>query len=282
MQVGPTMTATIPDFTHDLRSYAVQPIAFIEQYFASHGAAVTHDFVSRVRIYPFISDLFGEWLSRRTETSNADIRHSLSTIVREVISNMTLNELAEMLKASLKLASDQAGIVATTDIAATLREFQLSRLADRVAKHGATINLANIELALSSEPQQPDDARPQAGDYNDFLSELKEAGVVIPQGSGGPASTKLKQARRKTASITAAANVEQYLSPDARTRILTDVFGSDAEDLARSLDLINKAKDWKQASIYLEALFMRRKIDPQGTSAIRLADAVYARFNSPR
>ena len=280
MQVGPTMTATIPDFTHDLRSYAVQPIGFIEQYFASHGAAVTHDLVSRVRIYPFISDLFGEWLSRRTTTSNSDIRQSLSTIVREVISNMTLTELAEMLRASLKLASDQTGIIATTDIASTLREFQLSKLADRVLKHGSSINLANIELALRSEPTQTPPLAEVSNNYSDFLSELKEAGVVIPQAPSTRTveAPKAKLAKRRSSPAT----VDTFLSPDARNRILDDVFGNDSDDLSRSLDLINRAKDWKQASIYLEALFMRRKIDPQNPSAIRLADAVYARFNAAR
>ena len=69
------------------------------------------------------------------------------------------------------------------------------------------------------------------------------------------------------------------LSPHAREKIMSKIFRDDENDFRRSMELINNAKDWKQASIYLDALFMRRKVDPDSKTATRLTDAVYARFH---
>lgn len=75
-------------------------------------------------------------------------------------------------------------------------------------------------------------------------------------------------------------SVETYFSPDAKEKVMSKIFRDDEEDYQRSIALIDRAKDWKQASIYLDALFMRRKVDPYSKTAIRLTDAVYARFHS--
>ena len=100
-----------------------------------------------------------------------------------------------------------------------------------------------------------------------------------------PAAAKAAVSNRnsKTAVKSVAApkkSVETYLSPDAKDKVFLKIFREDQDDYDRSMQLINNAKDWKQASIYLDALFMRRKVDPYSKTAVRLTDAVYACFHS--
>jgi hypothetical protein len=293
MQVGPAITP-IPEeaLMLDIREYAAHPLTFIRKQLADHGATSTREFIERVDLYPFISDLFGEWLHRSNDISNAS--NVLSTITREVIGNMTLTELCSMLQRPLSLMANDDGDVATSRLASILRELHLSSLAEKVQAHGTPIKPQDLEAVITSTAPVVETPETPSSNYTDFLSELKEAGVIIPP-SAKERQTKVqakrianaeekttgpvKSAKPKSAPAKATVGVESMLSPEARGKIMTKIFRDDEDDFRRSMELINKAKDWKQASIYLDALFMRRKVDPYSKTATRLTDAVYARFN---
>jgi hypothetical protein len=301
MQVGPAISPSPESkLTLDLKEYASRPLTFIHRQLLDHGPEVTRELIDRARMYPFISDLFGEWLARNNHRSAEAASAALAIITREVIGNMSLTDLCEMLQTPLKLLVDDQVHVASSTISAMLRELHLSVLASKIDQHSALINPEDLEKILSGDesvsPLQPETA---AANYSEFLTELREAGVVIPPSSKERQSrTQAKKsilqeekpvtparAVAKPPTVKAKAptfSVESLLSPDGREKIMSKIFKDDEEDFGRSMELLNKAKDWKQASIYLDALFMRRKVDPYSKTATRLTDAVYARFNSLR
>jgi hypothetical protein len=300
MQVGPAISP-LPEATLslDLKEYAAHPLTFIRKHLADHGAEATRGFIERVEIYPFISDLLGEWLRRNSKISEAS--NFLTLITREVIGNMTLSELCAMLQAPLELLKDPNGKVEPTAIGGIFRELHLSSLAEKIEQQSVPIDPRELEQSLTAQSQAVEPT-PNVS-YSEFLSELKEAGVIIPPSAkerqsrvqakrvpvaDGKPTTAARVAKPKATVVKPAAakplthGVESMLSPEAHEKIMLKIFRSDEDDFRRSMELINKAKDWKQASIYLDALFMRRKVDPYSKTATRLTDAVYARFHSVR
>jgi hypothetical protein len=304
MQVGPAITP-IPEeaLMLDMREYAAHPLSFLRKYLMDHGTAATQEFLARVQFYPFISDLFGEWLRRTTDLSQAS--DLLSTITREVIGSMTLSDLCSMLASPLNLLAKD-GAVEPRTASGVLRELYLSSLALKLDAYGRDFQPAKLEQILSASHE--DAAIPSAAissdvpettaNYSDFLTELKEAGVIIPPSSKErtaktsakrttipedvAAAPRPRPVKAKAVSTKSTAKVESLLSPEAREKVMTKIFREDQDDYRRSMDLIDNARDWKQASIYLDALFMRRKVDPYSKTATRLSDAVFLRFNSSR
>jgi hypothetical protein len=296
MQVGPAISP-IPEeaLMLDVKEYAAHPLTFLRKHLADQGAIATREFIERVDLYPFISDLFGEWLHRSSDVPNAS--SVLSSLTREVIGNMTLTELCSMLQRPLTLLANDEGSVDRPKIASIYRELHLSSLAEKVQAQSAPIRPQDLEAVITSTEPVVETPATSSSNYTDFLSELKEAGVIIPPSAKErqakvqakrvanaeeKAAAPAKPSKPKAASAKAAVGVESMLSPEAREKIMTKIFRDDEDDFRRSMELINKAKDWKQASIYLDALFMRRKVDPYSKTATRLTDAVYARFNSVR
>jgi hypothetical protein len=296
MQVGPAITP-LPEeaLTLDMKEYAAHPLTFLRKQLADHGADATQGFISRVELYPFISDLLGEWLRRNDNVKEAS--SILNTITREVIGNMTLAELCAMLQAPLALLASEGSKVDPAVISGIFRELYLSSLAEKIEQHNTPIDPIELEQVLTASVPAPKVEAAPDRSYNDFLSELKDAGVIIPPSSkerqervqskrvaatdDKPASPA-RPTKPKPTTPKPTRGVESMLSPDAYEKIMVKIFRNDEDDYRRSMDLINKAKDWKQASIYLDALFMRRKVDPYSKTATRLTDAVYARFHSVR
>ncbi len=294
MQVGHAVS-TLPEeaLSLDRNEYAAHPLTFLRKHLTERGADAMHSFIERVELYPFISDLLGEYLRRNSNIKDAS--NFLTLITREVISNMTLTELCTMLQAPLELLADAHGKVEPATVSGIFRELYLSSLAEKIEQQAAPIDPRDLEKLLTAPSSALAVESTPNADYNDFLSELKDAGVIIPP------SSKERQSRvqAKRAAVTDekagstvrspkpkpavskpwAQTVESMLSPDANEKIMLKIFRNDEDDYRRSMELINKAKDWKQASIYLDALFMRRKVDPYSKTATRLTDAVYARFN---
>jgi hypothetical protein len=331
MQVGPTMLSMSEEVSiADKKEYAAVPLAFVRMYLSSNGRDSTERFLHQVRLYPFISDLFGEYLHRGGEISAS--ANFLTMVTREVIGDMTLSELCLMMQQPLSLLAESDGLVAPSDVATIFRELHLSTIASQIEQHPHRLRPQDLEQILSpsavvsAEPAAATEAVAEpssvsvteksnsvtetspvtasssvtasgsAGqDYSQFLSELKDAGVIIPPSSKEP-KVRGKSRRNTRADETTDApsrtsrskasepraplrGVESMLSPHAREKIMSKIFRDDENDFRRSMELINNAKDWKQASIYLDALFMRRKVDPDSKTATRLTDAVYARFH---
>jgi hypothetical protein len=295
--------------------YARRPVSTIKLLIEADKTSELEKLLQKNQFYPFLSDFVIEWLDRDPSPSIDRASTLLDEIIRAVIGSMTIDDLSSMLTSVAPLRND--GMMAASDIASVLREFKLSMLAGRFVGDELLTQEAADQRLRGIQPTKQSDTTP---DYNEFLSELKAAGVVLPattktvKPASKPAAPKREPkvteskaaeqlspeatelpakplkpeepvANRNSrttirATATPKRSVESYLSPDARTKIMSKVFRDDQEDYDRSIQLIDKAKDWKQASIYLDALFMRRKVDPYSKTAVRLTDAVYARFNN--
>jgi len=65
------------------------------------------------------------------------------------------------------------------------------------------------------------------------------------------------------------------ISPEAREKFIRKLFNKSEANYERAIELLNSAVNWKEASIYLDAFFLRNKIDPFSKYALRLSDLVY-------
>lgn len=291
--------------------FATEPVSFLATEISGFDdAATAHEFVGKLSIYPFYRDFLSVWIAELPDRPTREAAEAvIQRVTRAVVSNMPLSTFLEMIEEACTLITTDEGF-SRTALQSLLNSFELSAIASKLDLLPSPIRSVDVHALFSAEPKPHETSFAQApptDNYSEFLSELKEAGVVIPastkkntpkqkklsievvertEAKPPPVPTETKPQVRKTAKVTQPLTsaqqpgLERLLSPEAKEKIVTKIFRDDPEDFLRSMSLINNAKDWKQASIYLDALFMRRKVDPYSKTAVRLTDAVYARFNS--
>ncbi|HET7153525.1 MAG TPA: hypothetical protein VFJ29_07135, partial [Candidatus Kapabacteria bacterium] len=82
------------------------------------------------------------------------------------------------------------------------------------------------------------------------------------------------------------ANAAQPALPDLRSLIddgerkkfIKKLFRKNDPDYEKALDAMNAMQTWKEASGYIDTLFLRNGVDPYAKHAIKFTDAVYSRF----
>jgi hypothetical protein len=161
---------------------------------------------------------------------------------------------------------------------------------------------AIAETSVSSSPN-----------YDDFIHELRDAGIAVlpPTRSTTPLVqkaftispdrshethktyedlsidlTKATVSEDKTGALNlsvkpepgTAPSLQQLISPKARKRFIEKLFNENEKDYERFLSLINQSENWKQASVYVDAIFLRHKINPYSKHAVRFTDTVYSRY----
>jgi hypothetical protein len=149
--------------------------------------------------------------------------------------------------------------------------------------------------------------------YDDFIHELRDAGIaVLPptRSTKAPVQkeftisadrsyethktyedlstdlTKATVSEDKTGGLNLSAKPEagapsplqQLISLKARKRFIEKLFNENEKDYERFLSLINQSENWKQASVYVDAIFLRHKINPYSKHAVRFTDIVYSRY----
>jgi len=117
----------------------------------------------------------------------------------------------------------------------------------------------------------------------------------IPHGRAGFGSTvELRASTGETVVYTLVmpeeANAEKGLiSTDAidlralidarkRKRFLKKVFKKDEAHFDASIDTLNAMTSWKEASVFIDEIFIMNDVDPFSKDAIRFTDLVYSRF----
>jgi hypothetical protein len=166
-----------------------------------------------------------------------------------------------------------------------------------------------VEEAPSQIAEEPTDA---SASYDEFIRDLKNAGIpVVTPKKGGqaasgigniPAFTINREALiRETpielpgvASQTTAIkevlalpvqmeeaqlrSLEQLIDSESRKKFIRKLFEDNEIDYMRYLALLNQSENWKQASVYVDAIFLRHRVNPYSKTAIRFADLIYSRF----
>ena len=82
----------------------------------------------------------------------------------------------------------------------------------------------------------------------------------------------------QAAPATPLADLRTLIYDDARKKFIKKLFRRNDPEYERALDALNAIQTWKEASAYIDSLFLRHGVDPYAKPAISFTDAVYSRF----
>jgi len=204
----------------------------------------------------------------------------------------------------------RSAVESTNANSLTLMELQLL-LDNLFTSHGETAEPAIAESAVAERAaaQGPSE---HSTSYDEFIRDLKSAGipVVAPkrnaQGNLPHLSISEERANEDTPSFSLHStaskesapafepapivrepqptkagpmpSVESLIDAEAKKKFVRKLFEGNEVDYQRYLSLLNQSENWKQASIYVDAIFLRHRVNPYSKTAIRFADLIYSRF----
>ncbi len=73
--------------------------------------------------------------------------------------------------------------------------------------------------------------------------------------------------------------LELLIEDDERKRFIRRLFNNDAAYFEVVVQTLNKILSWKEASLYIDEIFLVNGVDPYSTDAVNFTDKVYTRFN---
>lgn len=73
--------------------------------------------------------------------------------------------------------------------------------------------------------------------------------------------------------------LELLIEDDERKRFIRKLFNGDAAYFEVVVQTLNKITSWKEASLYLDEIFLVNGVDPYSTDSVHFTDKVYTRFS---
>ena len=72
--------------------------------------------------------------------------------------------------------------------------------------------------------------------------------------------------------------IESLFSPSEAKKVLKRIFHKDKDDYAATLQALDRAGSWEEASLILDDLFLAREVSPQSAVAILMTEKTYERY----
>jgi len=76
--------------------------------------------------------------------------------------------------------------------------------------------------------------------------------------------------------------ISSLLSPSEAKKILKSIFHKDKDEFQATMDALDRAGSWEEASLILDDLFLARDVSPQSKLAIVLTEKTYERYGSKK
>lgn len=103
-------------------------------------------------------------------------------------------------------------------------------------------------------------------------------GAMMSQARYSDRSSEFKILGARSAPAAPLADLRTLIDDDARKKFIKKLFRRNDPEYERALDALNAIQTWKEASAYIDSLFLRHGVDPYAKPAISFTDAVYSRF----
>lgn len=103
-------------------------------------------------------------------------------------------------------------------------------------------------------------------------------GAVMTRAHYSDRSSEFKIVGARPTPAAALTDLRSSIDDDARKKFIKKLFRRNDPEYERALDALNALHTWKEASAYIDSLFLRYGIDPYAKVAIQFTDVVYSRF----
>lgn len=134
------------------------------------------------------------------------------------------------------------------------------------------------EVSLQEDESLFEDKVPIEADTDDTMDFEHET-----EPGEGPPEKEVRHEEResKTSKRTSAEMppLELLIDDDERKRFIRKLFNGDSAYFNVVLQTLNKMTSWKEASLYIDEIFLMNGVDPYSTDSVNFTDKVYARFS---
>ncbi len=159
------------------------------------------------------------------------------------------------------------------------------RRADEVAEADKKQEVALPEPPLPVEtaqrpPSPPAGSGPSKYEYDEYFEQKPPRSVGVPESVPVPLKPSQKEIEPEPLQVTPAEAIDLHGLIDDRRRkkFLKKLFNADEAHFNTAIDTLNSLKSWKEASVFIDEIFIVNDVDPYSKEAIRFTDLIFSRF----
>ncbi len=301
--------STLDDAVHMQFNYLCRPqwtlLSFVFNK-VSHTSAKQINFkLGYFSDYRYYGDIIKRYLADKglTELNIEEFRNLLIKVDEEVLKHHTSNELAELTKPIFQFinvgdfsAESLVPIDALTiffdDKGMTDIKERLDEERDRHSLHHVTMKQLAVLISdvrgpeeaveaerklVLPEPPAPVETPPQPSTTPKY-----EYDEYFEQKSKSPARVSAVRAREQElkpeppqAVPAEAIDIRALIDERKRKKFLKKIFKKDEAHYNTAIDSINSMKSWKEASVFIDEIFIMNDVDPYSKEAVRFTDLIY-------
>ena len=258
--------------------YLLTPQSFIPEFlsFESDTVHISAKMLARLGSfanYPYFPEMLEEWFtitsqSSATEDPKITLKKFLNDVERSIIKYSTPTQIATYLTPLYEFHGSEVINRGTVEI--LFADKGLIFPADNEKKEFTVEEVSDFlkEAYLLSEVISPIEELPAIPQYDTFLQELREIGVVLP-----PPHSHIPSEEKKILP-----SLDMFIGSKLRKRCLEKIFHNNENEYIRAIAMLNATRDYSQAQLNLNTLLHMHKVEPDSKVAIRLTEALQLRF----
>ena len=127
-------------------------------------------------------------------------------------------------------------------------------------------------------PHRP--STPSTYGYDEYFEHKPPSRAGVPEAQPNPPRPRSKEVKLEPPQAISADAIDLRALIDERERkkFLKKIFKKDEAHLNTAIDTLRSTTSWKEASVFIDEIFIMNDVDPFSREAIRFTDLIYSRF----
>jgi hypothetical protein len=161
------------------------------------------------------------------------------------------------------------------DVRSITSEHPVERVVAHVEMNEAGVtNQQPLKVSIEKIPEEKTE-----GENQDEAIRIEEQATVVP---ALESQIELVSTKPTEAAALDLPDISWLLSPSEAKKILKSIFHKDKDEFQATMDALDRAGSWEEASLILDDLFLARDVSPQSKLAIVLTEKTYERYGSKK
>lgn len=222
--------------------------------------------------YEYLRDICGRYIHDRQVAgfTKQEFAEFLWSADAEYVRRKTGDELAKVMSPLYELLDfPRSGEGKALPVKALMKYFEDKGLAAVHARLEGEAAQGKTGFLRSELGQLLEDVRRTSGAFEIHMPDL-DARPFVPSASGAEPTPPAQSSHRKLAGA---------FDDDERRRFVKRIFLNDESAFEHSLDSLSTLAEWKDASTYIDEIFIRNSIDPYSSDAERFVKVIFEQFH---
>ncbi len=268
-------------FTKTYR-YLLTPHTFLSDFltFGNDSVTIGEKMLARLSYlvdYQYFTDMLDEWFAIWLQSGNPNIPKSelskfISDVDRSIIRYSTLTEISTFLLPLFEFEGLQSVSHETMQIFLADKSLSFPPDGELVTYSSDDAALLLKEALINSELVQPVEEFAPIPEYDSFLKELRDVGVMLPPPHRITEKIEIEEEKINLPPI------QMFISLKLRKKCLEKIFHENIHEYDRAISMLNSIEDYSQAELNLQTLLQIHKISQDSKTAHRLEAALQLRF----